>query len=109
VNAFQRTPSRSALVLLLALGASGTLAGCSDPGAITCDEYAAQPFSERKKTEKALLEAHNLETLNLNNTLGLQTALSNFCGVYGFQGMDKARSNGSKPIDTAVNWASNKW
>lgn len=107
--ALNRHLKHAAVISLCGLIASGVLAGCSNPGALTCDEYAAQPFSERKKIEKSLLEAHNLETLNLDNTLGLQQALSKFCGVYSFKGSDKAGANGSSPIDKAVNWSSKKW
>ncbi|MGJ3191240.1 hypothetical protein [Paenarthrobacter sp. FR1] len=99
---------RAALAALLAI-ASTSLVGCSDPGATTCDEYAALSYSERQKTEKALLEAHNLETRNLDNMLGLSEALSKYCGVYSFKGNDKARSNGSATLEKAVNWSSKKW
>ncbi|ABM07727.1 hypothetical protein [Paenarthrobacter aurescens] len=108
MNAFCR-PEHPVVMVLAAVMAVGIMAGCSNPGTATCDEYASQPYSERKKTVKALLEAHNLETISVSNTLGLQQALSKYCGVYGFNTTDKAGSNGSSPIDKAVNWASEKW
>lgn len=104
-------PSRkraAAFLALLAI-ASTSLVGCSDPGATTCDEYAALSRGERQKTEKALLEAHNLETRNLDNMLGLSEALSNYCGVNSLKGNDKARSNGSNSLEKAVNWSAKKW
>ncbi|WP_416417172.1 hypothetical protein [Paenarthrobacter aromaticivorans] len=107
--ALNQTFKGPAVHSLFALIASGVLVGCSNPGALTCDEYAAQTFSERKKIEKSLLEAHNLETLDLDNMLGLQQALSKYCGVYSFQGSDKAGSNGSSSIDKAVKWSSKRW
>lgn len=76
----------------------------------TCDEYAAQSFSEQNDTTTKLLKSHDLEPHDVGNVAGLQSALLDFCGV-GASAVagGKASRNGSSPISDAVNWDSDTW
>ncbi|MFC9352895.1 hypothetical protein [Arthrobacter sp. NPDC057013] len=100
-----RTLGVSALIILTASG----LAACSNPGATTCDEYAAQSRSERNKTQEALLEAHDLEPNAMGNALGISQAIHSYCGMLGIQDKEAAKQNGSSPLENAVNWSAKRW
>lgn len=95
----------AALTILMVAG----LTACSNPGAITCDEYAAQSRSERNKTQNALLEAHDLEPNAMGNALGVSQAIHSYCGMLGIQDKETAKQNGSSPLESAVNWSAKRW
>lgn len=89
------------------------LTSCSDPGATTCDEYAAMSSGDRSSLERDLLTAHDLEPNHLGNTLGVAAALENFCGVedntLALPGSDTSSRNNSSTVDEAVDWNSSQW
>jgi putative hemolysin len=93
----------------LAILAASSLAACSNPGATTCDEYAAQTLGERHKTERALLEAHDLEPHAMGNALGISQAVNSYCGMVGIQDKETAKQNGSSQLENAVNWTAKRW
>ncbi|GAA2145751.1 hypothetical protein GCM10009825_38750 [Arthrobacter humicola] len=97
------------MAALWALSATTSLTGCSNAGAATCDQYAAKSGSERSATEKALLEAHDLEPKALGNSLGVVTAINSYCGMNGIQDKETPKKNGGSPIESAVNWSANCW
>ena len=98
-----------AVVLFLTVAAVVGLAGCANPGATTCDEYAAKSRSERMATEKALLEAHDLEPNAIGNAIGIGQAVDSFCGLNGITDNEAAKKNGSSPLEKAVDWTATKW
>jgi hypothetical protein len=108
----QTTPASSrraaALTTLFAL-AVVCLPACSDPGATTCDEYAAQSRSDRLATEKSLLEAHDLEPKAMGNALGISQAIDSYCGLTGIKDKEAAKKNGGNPLDKAVDWSAKRW
>ena len=110
-NALRRNcPALAACTAIsFTLVAAALLSGCSGTPSTTCDQYAAQSFSQRQETEKALLDAHHLDKYSVANTVGIVQALSTYCGVGGIGGEPKAGKNGSSPLDNAVDWASEKW
>ena len=90
------------------------LAGCSNPGATTCDEYAAMDNAKRQSTEKALLKAHDLDTSAIGNSLGVTAALGSYCGVSGnaiagLPGSMAATQNNDSAIDNATDWTATNW
>ncbi|OOP59411.1 hypothetical protein BMF89_20460 [Arthrobacter sp. SRS-W-1-2016] len=97
------------MVIPFLLVAAALLSGCSNAGSTTCDQYAAQSFSQRQDTEQALLAAHGLDKYSIANTVGIVKALSNYCGVGGLGGEPKAGKNGGSQLDQAVDWTSTKW
>lgn len=99
----------SAVVAALLL--AGLAAGCSDPGATTCEEYGALSYNERDKVLKDLLVAHRLEPHHVGNNLGLMQSVDTFCGTYtSVLTTDHAPTqNLSRPIDDAVDWDSETW
>lgn len=108
----QTTPARrrrAGALTTLFVFAVVCLPGCSNPGATTCDEYAAQSRSDRLATEKALLEAHDLEPLAMGNALGLSQAINSYCGLIGIQDKEAAKKNGGSPLDKAVDWSAAQW
>ena len=86
-----------------------SLTGCSNPGALTCDEYAAQSRSDRSATQKALLEAHDLEPNAMGNALGISQAINSYCGLTGIKDKEAAKKNGSNALDKAVDWSAARW
>lgn len=86
-----------------------SLSGCSNPGAVTCDEYAAQSRSEKSATQKGLLEAHDLEPNAMGNALGVSQAINSYCGMTGIKDKEAAKKNGSNPLDKAVDWSAKQW
>ena len=86
-----------------------SLTGCSNPGALTCDEYAAQSRSDRSATQRALLEAHDLEPHAMGNALGITQAINSYCGLTGIKDKEAAKKNGSNPLDKAVDWSAARW
>jgi hypothetical protein len=108
-----RQTVRSIFPLLLA-GAWSTVimtcVGCSVLGgsgasAVTCNEYVAADFNKQGDIDRDLLKSHDLEGLSMDNTMGLTSALEDFCGstLMGHK-EGRAERNGSRPIDDAVNW-----
>ncbi|TFD13139.1 hypothetical protein [Cryobacterium sp. TMT4-10] len=90
------------------------LAGCSNPGATTCDEYAAMDNASRQSTERALLKAHNLDTGTIGNSLGVTAALDSYCGVSdnviaGLPSSKAATQNNDSAIDNATDWTATNW
>lgn len=90
------------------------LAGCSNPGATTCDQYAAMSNKDRQSTERGLLSAHHLEQLSVSNSVGLTQDIDAFCRVLdniipGLPGSTAATKNNSMPIDKAVDWSKSTW
>ncbi|MFC9419866.1 hypothetical protein, partial [Bacillus mobilis] len=67
----------------VAIVAAASLTSCSNPGAMTCDEYAALSTGERLKVERELLIAHDLEPNNMGNSLGVSQAVDSYCGLNG--------------------------
>jgi signal transduction histidine kinase len=107
----KRTTVVATLILIVA---APMLAACANPGATTCDQYAALSRSERGDVESALLKAHNLEVYSVSNALGITQAIDKYCGVqdnaFGpMPGSTKATLNNSSPIDQAVDWSTKKW
>jgi hypothetical protein len=98
-----------ALAALLAVAALGSLTGCSNAGATTCDQYAGKAYSDRHSTSKALLEEHDLEPNSVGNTVGLIKALDSYCGLSGGLQPGTASRNGSRPLSDAVNWSAKNW
>lgn len=101
--------SKAATVAALLALAVVSLSGCSNPGALTCDEYAAQSRSERTATQKGLLESHGLEPKALGNALGVSQAINSYCGMTGIKDKETAKENGSRPVDNAVDWSAKQW
>lgn len=90
------------------------LAGCSNAGGTTCDEYAAMDNSGRQSTEKGLLRAHNLDTDALGNSLGVTAAIDSYCGVLdnviaGLPGSEAATQNNDSAIENATDWTATNW
>lgn len=89
------------------------LTGCSDPGATSCDEYAAMGWDERSSFERDLLISHDLEPNDLGNMTGVRDAINNFCGTTGIGtvagGTENATQNHSEPVNGAIDWDSSYW
>ncbi|MBT8162571.1 MULTISPECIES: hypothetical protein [Arthrobacter] len=98
----------AALTTIVGIAAALILSGCNGAGSTTCDQYAAQSFSQRQSTERDLLTAHDLDQNSVGNTLGLLNALNSYCGVSGL-GSEKAGQNGSSTLDNAVDWSAKNW
>ncbi|WP_075365038.1 hypothetical protein [Desulfosporosinus metallidurans] len=103
----------TAAVLALLIAAP-MLISCSNPGATTCDQYAAMPSAARRDVEKQLLQSHNLEDVNLGNALGVTKSIDNFCGcsdniIAGLPSSTRATKNNSSSIDKAVDWSAKRW
>lgn len=107
------SPTRHGLVLaaaVLAILAATSLTGCSNPGAMTCDEYAALTTGERLKVQRELLIAHDLEPNNMGNSLGVSQAVDSYCGLNGISDKEAAaKANRKNPIENAVNWSAKRW
>lgn len=107
--AFSGRRARAARVLAALAVACMSLAGCSNPGATTCDEYAGKTYTERKAIEKALLEAHDLEPNAMGNALGITQAVNSYCGLNGITTQEKAKRNNANPLEKAVDWSAKSW
>lgn len=104
---------RKPVALAVAAATVLVLAGCSDPGATTCDEYAAMTRNERSDLERDLLLANDLEPNDLGNMTGVRDALNNFCGTTGIALLvgdtEEASRNHTEPLTDAVDWDSSYW
>lgn len=99
----------AALTILIGMTAAVLLSGCNGAGSTTCDQYAAQSFTDRQSTERALLAAHDLDQASIGNTMGLLNTLNSYCGVSGLGNETRAGQNGSSPLDKAVDWSAKNW
>lgn len=111
---FKKNPALLVSVPLTAFVVAAGLAGCSNPGATTCDQYAAMSNKDRVSTEDGLLAAHHLQQLSVSNSVGLTQDIDRFCGVLdniiaGLPGSTKATQNNSVSIDKAVDWTKTTW
>lgn len=96
--------ARLTSMLLLTLA----LAACSSESAaksVTCNEWVESALkSDKVDYPGDLLEAYDMDRYSINNTMGLTSALLDYCGdpITAVEG--KARRNGNSPIDNAVDW-----
>lgn len=108
----RRTASPGA-ALALGLVTASVLAGCASPGNTTCEEYAALSYDEQFDLERDLLRAHDLESYDVGNGVGVRQSILSHCGLSGSNivtgQVETATQNMSSPIDDAVNWDSGSW
>lgn len=81
------------------------LSACAGGGAVTCRHYGDTALTARGKLLTDLLRAHDLDTADPGNVLGVTNAVNAFCGTYGAV----ARDNLERSIDEAVDWSSPSW
>lgn len=94
----------------LALLTSVSLTSCSNPGSMTCDQYAGLSTSERLKVQKELLVAHDLEPNAMGNALGVTQAVNSYCGLNGITDKEPAaKANRNSPLENATNWSATRW
>jgi hypothetical protein len=89
---------RQAVATALAACALLALTGCTDTGAITCDEFQAQSIVERGETLSDLLREHDLEPNDVGNIQGVNAAVSQLCS-----------SGGTATLEQATDWDSDTW
>lgn len=97
---------RQGIICLCAVFAVATLSGCAAKGDTTCREYGEMSTSQRSSVEKAVLREHDLDDSHFDNTTGINSALTKFCGTLGSGGATK---NHDVAIDKGVNWNSRYW
>lgn len=97
--------------MLVALAVSGFTTACSATGrTVTCDQYAAEKFTDQTSTLSDLLNAHDVAPGNMVNVMGVTNAVSQFCGETASELLGgHASRNNSRPIDDAVDWNSKTW
>lgn len=81
------------------------LSACSGSGSTTCQQYGDTALTARGKLLTDLLRAHDLDTADPGNVLGVTNAVNAFCATYGAA----ARDNLDRSIDEAVDWSSPSW
>ena len=89
--------STSALGLVL-VASSVFLAGCSDAGGTTCEEYNAQGIGAQGETLGDLLREHDLDPNDVGNIQGVTQAVTSLC-----------LSDPSATLDEATDWESDTW
>jgi hypothetical protein len=85
------------VVGLVCVGVAG-LAGCSNAGGTTCEQFNAQDVSTQTGTLHNLLTEHDLEPSDYGNVQGVTAAVSALCG-----------SNSSATLDEATDWNAATW
>lgn len=86
-----------------------TMTGCGAARSqTTCQEYGVLSAAEQHDLLDSLLQEHDLETPNVSNAVGVQSAVDEFCGTttgFGFP----AKTNLQAPLEQAADWGSGKW
>jgi hypothetical protein len=104
------TRRTTAGAVIVGLAMCAVLSACTSAGSTTCSELAAQDSSAQNSTLSSLLREHDLDPYAVNNVVGLQTAVSGFCGLTLIPGFEEEPSqNADQPIADAVDWESETW